>query len=120
MVGLHSIVNFATLFFRYAIGRFTPPIDSSSNISNVSVSRTELGSLVFMFSRQLDTGDAEGDIALTGCLYLLYAYGGSLEGPDTLSIHASRTVSQETVCFPPADQCSSGKKIATGAKPIGK
>ena len=80
-----------------------PPLDNSDNLITKSV-QSQDGITKMMFSRKLNTSD-EQDMALTGCIYLLWAYGNAFSD-EVLTYHStSRGVASEIVCFPEPDVC---------------
>ena len=69
------------------------------------------GNTIVVFSRPLDTGDMQ-DLDLAGeCVFLLFAWGGTVTSVDPVNIgyhQANRQASAEKVCFP---QCQPPVKI---------
>ena len=80
-----------------------PPLDNTDNLITESV-QSQDGITKMMFTRKLNTTD-EQDITLTGCIYLLWAYGNAVTD-EILSYHSSsRGVVSNIVCFPEPDVC---------------
>ena len=79
-----------------------PPLDNTDNLITKSV-QSQDGITKMMFTRKLNTSD-EQDITLTGCIYLLWAYGNAISD-EVLFYHTSRGVASNIVCFPEPDVC---------------
>ena len=83
-----------------------PPLDNTDNLITKSV-QSQDGITKMMFTRKLDTSD-EQDITLTGCIYLLWAYGDAFSDEILLYHSSSRGVASNIVCFPEPDVCPPG------------
>ena len=91
--------------YRYASGRFEPPVDPSQDITD-AVASFENGVTTINFTRPRNSGDPN-DLSLDQCRYLLYAYGPTASVVNaTLSYHGSdRGTLTERFFVPSAEDC---------------
>lgn len=97
-----AIMLITFVLCRYATARAMPPVDSSQDIFATSHEHSD-GRTTIRFARLLVSNDTMSDISLDHCVFLLYAFGGSVVfgGSGTVGYHSTqRGVFSSTVCIP--------------------
>lgn len=107
-----SIGNNTVVTDRSSRGYSLPTLDRVQNLVGISGKvDDDQDRQILMFSRKIDTGDADEDIPLTSCVYFMFPIGGGrimaksetdLRNPNTpLGIHDLKTpkISPTPICF---------------------
>ena len=101
------ILKIFTGHFRYAVARTQPSQDTIQNIDDASASFMD-GNTVVEFSRDKVTNDADQDITIDVCRFVLFAWGDGVNvSAQEIQYHGTdrRNVSETLICFPSEILC---------------
>jgi len=84
-----------------------PPRDSVQNVDNTFASFVN-GITTVQFSRNKITGDVDGDLSLSVCRFLLFAWGGDANiNTGVIQYHGiqNQASTDTLICFPSPSVC---------------